>query len=148
LKPPIKALREAVAKDLAKRRGASVDPGHIIIMPGGKPNMFFAALMFGTASSRIMYPDPGFPIYCSMIKYCGAKPVPIELKEQNELAFSADEVSAQITPRTSLIILNSPGNPTGSAVPVTEIERLVTGLRRHPSVTRPTVESFTRDAST
>lgn len=127
-------LREAVAKDLNRRHGVEVDPGHVVIMPGGKPTMFFAILMFGTPGMEIMYPDPGFPIYRSMIQYTGAKPVPIALREGNGFAFSADEVLAQITPKTSLIIINSPGNPTGGAVPEAEVRKLITGLDKHPHV--------------
>ena len=127
-------LREAVAKDLDKRHGVDVDPGNVVIMPGGKPTMFFAILMFGQPGAEIMYPDPGFPIYRSMIQYSGAKAVPIALKEANGFAFSADEVLAQITPKTSLLILNTPGNPTGGAVPESEIRKLVSGLARHPDV--------------
>lgn len=128
-------LREAVAADLDKRHGkVSVSPDDIVIMPGGKPTMFFAMLMFGAPGKEIMYPDPGFPIYRSMIQYTGAKAVPIALKEANGFAFSADEVLAQITPNTSLIIINSPGNPTGGAVPEAEIKKLVVGLAKHPNV--------------
>jgi aspartate/methionine/tyrosine aminotransferase len=96
--------------------------------------MFFAILMFGAPGKEIMYPDPGFPIYRSMIQYTGATAVPIALREENEFAFSADEVLAQITPRTSLIIINTPGNPTGGAVPESEIRKLVKGLEKHPNV--------------
>ena len=85
-------LREAVAKDLARRHGVEVDPDTIVIMPGGKPTMFFAILMFGQPGAEILYPDPGFPIYRSMIQYTGAKPVPIALKEENGFAFTADQV--------------------------------------------------------
>jgi aspartate/methionine/tyrosine aminotransferase len=127
-------LREAVAKDLNRRHGVEVDPGHVVIMPGGKPTMFFAILMFGTPGTEIMYPDPGFPIYRSMIQYTGAKPVPIALREGNGFAFSAEEVLAQITPKTSLIIINSPGNPTGGAVPEEEVRKLIAGLAKHPHV--------------
>ncbi|NOU05446.1 MAG: pyridoxal phosphate-dependent aminotransferase [Hyphomicrobiaceae bacterium] len=127
-------LREAVAADLHKRHGATVDPGNIVIMPGGKPTMFFAMMMFGTPGKEIMYPDPGFPIYRSMIQYTGATAVPIALREENGFAFSADEVLAQIKPNTSLIILNTPGNPTGGAVPEAEIRKLVAGLAQHPNV--------------
>lgn len=127
-------LREAVCRDLKKRHGVEVDPGHVVIMPGGKPTMFFSILMFGAPGTEILYPDPGFPIYRSMILYTGAKAVPISLRMENEFAFSADEVLAQITPRTSLIILNSPGNPTGGAVPEAEIRKLVAGLAKHPHV--------------
>lgn len=127
-------LREAVAKDLIRRHGVEVDPGNIVIMPGGKPTMFFSILMFGQPGAEIMYPDPGFPIYRSMIQYTGAKPVPIALREENEFGFSADEVLSQITPKTSLIILNSPNNPCGGAVSAEEVKRLVAGLERHPNV--------------
>ena len=130
----IQPLREAVAADLHRRHGVEVDPGNVVIMPGGKPTMFFAILMFGQPGAEIMYPDPGFPIYRSMIQYSGATAVPIALKEANGFAFSADEVLAQITPKTSLIILNTPGNPTGGAVPEAEIKKLVAGLARHPNV--------------
>jgi aspartate aminotransferase len=127
-------LREAVAKDLARRHAVEVDPDTIVIMPGGKPTMFFSILMFGRPGAQIMYPDPGFPIYRSMIQYTGAKPVPIALQEENEFAFTADQVLSQITPATSLIVLNSPNNPCGGAVPAQEIKRLVAGLERHPHV--------------
>jgi aspartate aminotransferase len=128
-------LREAVAADLARRHGVEVDPDCIVIMPGGKPTMFFSILMFGQPGAEIMYPDPGFPIYRSMIQYTGAKPVPIGLSEKNEFAFTADEVLAQVTPKTSLIILNSPNNPCGGAVPAEEVRRLAFGLQEHPHVT-------------
>jgi aspartate/methionine/tyrosine aminotransferase len=128
-------LREAVARDLGRRHGVDVHPDLIVIMPGGKPTMFFAVLMFGQPGMEIMYPDPGFPIYRSMIQYTGAKPVPIALREASGFAFSSDEVLGQVTPRTSLIILNSPGNPTGGAVPEAEVRKLIKGLERHPHVT-------------
>jgi aspartate/methionine/tyrosine aminotransferase len=127
-------LRAAVAKDLARRHGVEVSPDDIVILPGGKPTMFFATLMFGQPGAEIMYPDPGFPIYRSMIEYTGATAVPIALKEENGFAFRADAVLAQITPRTSLIILNSPNNPCGGVVPAEEVKRLVAGLLSHPRV--------------
>jgi aspartate aminotransferase len=127
-------LREAVSKDLARRHGVEVDPETVVIMPGGKPTMFFAILMFGQPSAEIMYPDPGFPIYRSMIQYTGAKPVPIVMSQSNEFSFTADQVLAQITKKTSLIILNSPGNPCGGATPKAEVAKLIAGLARHPNV--------------
>jgi aspartate/methionine/tyrosine aminotransferase len=127
-------LRESVAKDLKRRHGVEVSPDDIVIMPGGKPTMFFSILMFGQPGAEIMYPDPGFPIYRSMIQYTGAKPVPIALLEKNEFAFTAEQVLSQITPKTSLIILNSPNNPCGGAVPAEEVKRLVDGLQRYPNV--------------
>ncbi|MFL2771869.1 MAG: pyridoxal phosphate-dependent aminotransferase [Rhodospirillaceae bacterium] len=127
-------LREAVSADLYKRHHADVSPDNIVIMPGGKPTMFFAILMFGRPGVEIMYPDPGFPIYRSMIEFTGAKPVPIPLRMEKGFAFSADEVLANITKKTRLIIVNSPGNPTGGVTPKIEIDRLVTGLADWPDI--------------
>ncbi|MGE4221613.1 MAG: pyridoxal phosphate-dependent aminotransferase, partial [Alphaproteobacteria bacterium] len=90
-------LREAVAADLHRRHKVEIDPAQVAIMPGGKPTMFFAILMFGEPGAEIMYPDPGFPIYRSMIEYTFAKPVPIPLHEKNGFSFSADEVLSRIT---------------------------------------------------
>jgi aspartate/methionine/tyrosine aminotransferase len=130
----IASLREAVAADLGRRHGVEVSPEHVVVVPGGKPTMFFAVLMFGEPGAEIMYPNPGFPIYESVIRYSGAAPVPIALEEANGFAFSAEAVLAQITPRTRLIIINSPANPTGGVSPKAEIDRLVAGLLDHPHV--------------
>jgi aspartate/methionine/tyrosine aminotransferase len=127
-------LREAVAADLNTRHGVEVNPDNVVVVPGGKPTMFFAVLMFGEPGAEIMYPNPGFPIYESVIRYSGATPVPIALKEENGFAFSAEEVLAQITPRTRLIIINSPANPTGGVTPKEEIDKFVAGLADHPHV--------------
>ena len=127
-------LREAVAADLGARHGAEVKPDNVVVVPGGKPTMFFAVLMFGQPGAEIMYPNPGFPIYESVIKYAGATPVPITLREEDGFAFNADEVLSQITPRTSLIIINSPANPTGGVTPKVEIDRFVAGLAEYPNV--------------
>ncbi len=129
------ALRQAVAADLNRRHGVEVNPDTVVVVPGGKPTMFFAVLMFGQPGAEIMYPNPGFPIYESVIRYSGATPVPIALKEQNGFAFSAEEVLGQITDKTSLIIINSPANPTGGVTPRAEIDKLVAGLMDHPHVT-------------
>jgi aspartate aminotransferase len=127
-------LREAVAADLHKRFKVAVSPDEVMIMPGGKPTMFMSILMFGEPGAEIMYPDPGFPIYRSMIEYTGAKPVPIPIREENGFAFSADETKELITDKTRLIIINSPANPTGGVTPKADVERLVAGLARHPNV--------------
>lgn len=128
------ALREAVASDLHRRHGVEVNPDNVVVVPGGKPTMFFAVLMFGQPGAEIMYPDPGFPIYESVIRYSGATPVPIALEERNGFAFSAEAVLNQITERTRLIIINSPANPTGGVTPKAEIDALVAGLERFPHV--------------
>jgi len=130
----IKPLREAVAADTLKRTGVEVSPDQVIIVPGGKVTMFAAILMFGEPGADILYPDPGFPIYRSMIEFTGARPVPIPIREQNGFAFSAEETLALITPQTRLIILNSPANPTGGVTPKAEIDKLVAGLARFPDV--------------
>ena len=127
-------LRTAVAEDLAARHGADVNPDNVIVVPGGKPTMFFAILMFGEPGAEIIYPNPGFPIYESVIRYSGAKAVPMALSEQNGFAFDADTVLSQINERTRLIIINSPANPTGGVTPKDQIDKLVTGLRQHPHV--------------
>src|SRR6476620_3302887 len=121
-------LREAVAADLHKRFGVDVSPEEVMIMPGGKPTMYMSILMFGEPGAEIMYPDPGFPIYRSMIEFTGAKPVPIPVREENNFAFSAVETLKLITPRTRLLILNSPANPTGGGTPKAEVDKLIAGL--------------------
>lgn len=144
---PAKGLRElrvAVVEDLLARRRVRVDPDHVMIVPGGKPTMFFAILMLGEPGTEILYPNPGFPIYESMIRFSGATPIPIELREAQGFSFSAEAVLAKITPRTRLLILNSPANPTGGVVPRAEIEKLVAGLEAHPHVTLLSDEIYSR----
>jgi aspartate/methionine/tyrosine aminotransferase len=130
----IKPLREAVAADIHKRFKAEVSPDLVFIAPGGKPTMFAAILMFGEPGADILYPDPGFPIYRSMIEFTGARPVPVPIREENNFAFSADETLKLITPKTRLLILNSPANPTGGVTPKAEIDKLVAGLEKFPDV--------------
>jgi len=137
-------LREAVAADIEKSRGVRVNPDNIVIMPGGKPTMFFAVLMFGEPGAEIMYPDPGFPIYESVIRFSGATPVPIELHESKGFSFSAEEVLAKVTPRTRLIILNSPANPTGGVAEDAEIDKLVAGLEKFPDAVILSDEIYSR----
>ncbi|MBB4019733.1 aspartate/methionine/tyrosine aminotransferase [Chelatococcus caeni] len=127
-------LREGVAADIHRRLGVSVSPDEVLIVPGGKVTMFMAILMFGEPGAEILYPDPGFPIYRSMIEFTGATPVPVPIREENGFAFSAEETLSLITPRTRLLILNSPANPTGGVTPKAEIDRLVAGLAAHPDV--------------
>jgi aspartate aminotransferase len=130
----ILALREAVAADLHRRHGVTVSPDQVLVVPGGKVTMFFAVLMFGEPGVEILYPNPGFPIYESVIRFSGATPVPVPLYEEKGFSFSAEEVLAKITPRTRLLIINSPANPTGGAVPRGELDKLAKGLERHPHV--------------
>jgi aspartate aminotransferase len=127
-------LREAVAADLHKRFQVEVSPESVMIVPGGKVTMFMAILMFGEPGAEILYPDPGFPIYRSMIEYTGATPIPVPIREENGFAFSAEETLALITPKTRLLIVNSPANPTGGVTPKAEVDKLVAGLAKFPDV--------------
>ena len=127
-------LREAVVQDLSIRHGATIDAEQVVVVPGGKPSMFFAVLMFGEPGREIMYPDPGFPIYESVIRYSGATPVPIKLREETGFSFAADEILSRINTKTRLIILNSPSNPTGGVVNKSELDKLAAGLASHPHV--------------
>lgn len=126
--------REAVARRTLEVTGVEVSPDSVMILPGGKPAMYAAILMFGEPGTEILYPDPGFPIYRSMIEFTGATPVPVPIREENAFAFSAEETLSLITPKTRLLILNSPANPTGGVTPPAEIEKLVRGLENHPQV--------------
>ncbi|HMR30438.1 MAG TPA: pyridoxal phosphate-dependent aminotransferase [Geminicoccaceae bacterium] len=137
-------LREAVAADMKLRRGVEVNPDQVVVVPGGKVTMFMAIAMFGEPGAEIMYPDPGFPIYRSLIQWTGAEAVPIALYEDKGFAFSATEVLDRITPRTRLIIVNSPANPTGGIVPKAELDRLVAGLADHPQVAVMSDEIYAR----
>ena len=131
----IPQLRDAVATDLNKRHSVSVDASSVLITPGAKPVMYFAILLFGESGAEIMYPNPGFPIYESVINFTGATAVPIELHEETGFSFDAEQVLAKVTEKTRLIILNSPGNPTGGVVPRDQIEKLIAGLEAYPDAT-------------
>src|SRR3954453_23359433 len=128
------ATREAVVRRTLTTPGVEVSPDNVMILPGGKPTMYAAIVMFGEPGAEILYPDPAFPIYRSMIEFTGATPIPVPIREANGFAFSADETLSLINERTRLIILNSPANPTGGVTPKQEIDRLVAGLARHPDV--------------
>ena len=130
----IPELRDAVARDLARRHGESVDPGAVLITPGAKPVMFCTILMMGEPGVEILYPNPGFPIYESLIRYSGATPVPIELHERDGFTFDPEQVLSQINENTRLIILNSPANPTGGVSTSDQIDRLAAGLADWPEV--------------
>ena len=142
--PGVLPLREAVARDLFRWRGVEVSPERILVVPGGKVTMFFAILMFGEPGVEIMYPNPGFPIYQSVIEFSGATAVPVPLLEECDFSFDADDVLGQITVNTRLLILNSPANPTGGAVPKYQIDRLVAGLAEHPHVAVLSDEIYSR----
>ncbi|MES0871987.1 pyridoxal phosphate-dependent aminotransferase [Pseudovibrio sp. SCP19] len=137
-------LRETIASSLHAETGISVSPDNIMVVPGGKVTMFMAILMFGEPGKEILYPDPGFPIYRSMIEFTGATPIPVPIREENDFAFSAEETLNLINKRTALLILNSPANPTGGVTPRSEIEKLVEGLERHPNLPVLSDEIYSR----
>jgi aspartate aminotransferase len=120
----IPALRAAVVADLFRRHRVEVPPDLVLIVPGGKVTMFFAILMLGEPGVEILCPNPSFPIYESVIRFSGATPVSIPLHESAGFSFSAAEVLEKITPRTRLLIINSPANPTGGVVPRDELNAL------------------------
>ena len=130
----IPPLRQAISDDLYRRHDAKIEPDRILAVPGGKVTMFLAMMIYGEPGCEILYPNPGFPIYESTIRFSGAKPIPIPLREQNGFAFSAEEVLSKINERTRLIILNSPANPTGGVVPRGEFNALIEGLCEWPEV--------------
>jgi aspartate/methionine/tyrosine aminotransferase len=126
-------LREAAAHDLSARRGGiPVDPANVLIANGAKPFLFFTILAVCNPGDEVIYPDPGFPIYESAIRWAGATPVPIALHEDRDFVFDLDELAALLNPRTKLVILNSPQNPTGgvlSAEDCAAAARLIAGTR-------------------
>ncbi len=142
--PGIVPLREAVAEDIGRRRRVEVHPDRIIVVPGGKVTMFFAMMIFGEPGAQIIYPDPGFPIYESAIRFSGAEPVPIPLREERDFSFDPEELLSLITKRTRLIIVNSPANPTGGAIRRAHLDRLVEGLADHPEVAILSDEIYSR----
>jgi aspartate aminotransferase len=121
-------LRAAVADDVAKQLGITVDPAEVVITPGGKPIMFFTMLALVAHGDEVLYPNPGFPIYESMIRFVGAKEVSYGLREDYDFDVDVDGILEKITDRTRLIILNSPHNPTGGVISRTEIARLAQAL--------------------
>ena len=127
-------LREAVAKDILLRKKCLVSPDNIIIVPGGKVTMWHAIMIFGSKNKEIIYPNPGFPIYESAIKYSGAKAVPLKLNINNDFKVSAEILKKLITKNTNLLILNSPSNPTGNVINKKEMDKIVSVLLENPQV--------------
>ncbi len=109
-------LREAIAEDVSRSRGIRVTPEEVVVVPGGKPIIFFTMLALVEEGDEVIYPNPGFPIYESMIHFLGAKAVPIPLREERDFRLDVDELKSLITDRTKLIIINSPQNPTGGVL--------------------------------
>lgn len=116
--------RQAFAEYAGEMRGITIDPDHVVITPGGKPIMFFGMMCLVDPGDEVIYPNPGFPIYESVINYLGAKAVPIRISEETDFGLDVDELEAAITSRTKLLIVNTPANPTGGIIPRAAIERI------------------------
>jgi aspartate aminotransferase len=117
-------LREAIAKHVGATRGVPVSPEEVVVTPGGKPIMFFTILALVNAGDEVIHPNPGFPIYESVVNFVGGVPVPIPLREASGFGFDMDEFERRLSPRTKLIIINSPQNPTGGVLERAQLERI------------------------
>ncbi len=136
--------REAVSRKIKSLYKANIDPERIIIMPGGKPTMYYAIALFGEPGVEIIYPDPGFPIYKSMINYTGAKAIPLNLTESKDFSINPEKILSLINDNTRLLILNNPNNPTGSFTEKNKIDELAKGLKQFPKVTILSDEIYSR----
>src|SRR5258708_1001735 len=130
----IPELREAIARDATTRRGVSFDPADVVVTPGGKPIMFFSILALVDEGDEVIYPNPGFPIYESMIDFAGGKAVPIQLEEARDFSLDVEHLCSLVNDRTRLIILNSPHNPTGGILTRAELATIVATVRRFPDL--------------
>ena len=130
----ILTLREAVSEQIYLDYKVSVNPDQILITPGGKPTIFYSSLILGGQDNEIIYPDPGFPIYRSMIKFSEAKAVPLQLHEEDNFEINIYRLEKLITNKTSLIIINNPNNPTGSFMCKKKIDNIVKMLEKYPDV--------------
>ncbi len=122
-------LRETIASYVSRTRGIRVGPEHVSVVPGGKPIIFFPMLALLEPGDEVIYPNPGFPIYESMINFLGAKPVPMPLEESRGFSFDCDRFQSLLSERTKMVILNSPQNPTGGVIPQADIQALADMLR-------------------
>jgi len=127
-------LREAVSEQIYNDYNVNINADQILITPGGKPTIFYSSLILGGEGNEIIYPDPGFPIYRSMIKFSGAKGIPLELSEEDNFEININKLEKLITKNTSLIIINNPNNPTGSFMNKKKIDRIVKMLEKYPDV--------------
>ena len=140
----IPEFRATIAEYIGRTRGITVEPNMVVVTPGGKPVMFYALLALTQQGDEVLYPNPGFPIYESMISFSGAKPVPMPLTIQNDFRLDLDHVRDNITPRTRMIILNSPANPTGGVMTKEDIDTLVEILADRPDIIVLSDEIYSR----
>lgn len=132
--PGLTEVRQSIAQNVGQRRDIDVDWRQVVVTPGAKPIMFFTILALAQRGNEVIYPNPGFPVYESMIRFCGARPVPMPLLEENGYHPDLRQLAAKITDRTRLIILNSPNNPCGSILTQDEIEAIAAMAKRRPNL--------------
>ncbi len=132
--PGLPQLREAISENSRKVRGLNTDPNSIVVTPGAKPIMFYVILALSEPGMEVIYPNPGFPIYESMIKFSGAKPVPMQLLEESGYHPDLNDLKSKVNDKTSLIILNSPENPCGSALSAEELDTIADIVKQHPNL--------------
>ncbi|MEO8210658.1 MAG: pyridoxal phosphate-dependent aminotransferase [bacterium] len=130
----IPELRNTIAKYISKTRGIEVHPDEIVMTPGAKPIMFFSILALVNEGDEVIYPNPGFPIYESMIKFVGGTPVPLKLKEEMDFAFDVNDLKKLITPKTKMLIINTPQNPTGGILTEDEIRQIGEIIKERPDI--------------
>lgn len=124
-------LRQAIAEEITRTRGVELSPGNVVVTPGGKPIIFFSLLACVDPGDEVIYPNPGFPIYESVINWMGARAVPLPIREENNFSVDVEELAALITPRTTFMILNSPGNPTGGLITRDQMARIAELVAEH-----------------
>ncbi|WP_434074800.1 pyridoxal phosphate-dependent aminotransferase [Moorella naiadis (nom. illeg.)] len=127
--PGLPEVRATIAEYATRQKGVHYDPEEVVIVPGGKPIMFFTILSLVNPGDEVIYPNPGFPIYESVINFVGGKAVPIPIREENDFRLDVDELASLITPRTKLLIINSPANPTGGVLTAADISRIADLVR-------------------
>ncbi len=142
--PGIPELRAAIANDATERRGIAFAPDDVVVTPGGKPVMFFSILALCEAGDEVIYPNPGFPIYESMIQFVGARPVPAQIEEQRGFSLDVDKLCAAVNERTRMIILNSPHNPTGGILSRADLEQIAATVLKYPNLTVLSDEIYSR----
>ena len=130
----IPELREAIAEYTSETRGVEVRPEHVVVTPGAKPIMFFSILALIEPGDEVLYPNPGFPIYESMINFVGAKPVPLVLEEERDFRFDVSQLADKVSPRTRMIIINTPENPTGAILTRGDLETIAQVAEEHDLV--------------
>jgi aspartate/methionine/tyrosine aminotransferase len=142
--PGLPEARAAVAEYLAKTRGVPYEAEEVIITPGGKPVIFFTIIALINPGDEVIYPDPGFPIYESMIRFVGGKPVPLPIREENDFNFDPKDLEKSLTAKTKLLIINSPANPTGGFIEREDLEKVVKLLAKFPNVAVLSDEIYSR----